>query len=79
MIKKGFTTVTLKARGKYSNLSIYPKPYANADIEELCNELAIGKKGYFKADPKRVEAIRNELGLDGKKYWYLMEKPWNKI
>ena len=24
-------------------------------------------KGYFKADPKRVEAIRNELGLDGKK------------
>ena len=22
--------------------------------------------GYFKADPKRVEAIRNELGLDGK-------------
>ena len=24
-------------------------------------------KGYFKADPERVEAIRNELGLDGKK------------
>ena len=22
--------------------------------------------GYFKADPQRVEAIRNELGLDGK-------------
>ena len=33
------------------------------------------KKGYLKADPERVSAIRAELGLEGKKsHWHILEE-----
>ena len=35
------------------------------------------KKGYLKADPERVSAIRTELGLDGKKVIGISWKSFN--
>ena len=36
-------------------------------------------KGYLKADPKRVEAIRNELQLDGKTVIGISWKSFNSL